>query len=172
MLYGRWPRVLQFSNVGKSVLKIAVLSDTHAYSIEDIPRKVVDSLSKVDLIVHAGDFTAKGVLDGLKKLGELKAVQGNMDSMEIRSKLPIKETVEVGGKTIGVTHGSGAPWGIEQRVRRMFDQVDVIVYGHSHESQNRVIDGILFFNPGRASNSFGILVIGEEDVEGEILSSR
>lgn len=171
MLYGRRPRVLQSLSVGKCVLKIGVLSDTHAYSIEDIPRKVVDSLSKVDLIIHAGDFTAMGVLDGLKKLGEVKAVQGNMDSMVIRSKLPIKETIEVGGKRIGVTHGSGAPWGIEQRVRRMFDQVDVIVYGHSHEAQNKVIDGILFFNPGRASDSFGILMIGE-DVEGEIISSR
>lgn len=152
-------------------MKIGVLSDTHAYSIEDIPRKVVDSLSKVDLIVHAGDFTSVRVLDALKRLGELKAVQGNMDSMEIRSKLPIKEIVEVGGKRIGITHGSGGPWGMEQRVRKMFDQVDVIVYGHSHESQNKVIDGILFFNPGKASDSFGILMV-EEDVKGEIISSR
>jgi putative phosphoesterase len=163
--------VLKSLRLRRCVLKIGVLSDTHAYSIEDIPEKVIDSLSRVDLIVHAGDFTAGEVLDGLKKLGELRAVRGNMDSMEIRSKLPIKETIEVGGKRIGITHGSGGPWGIEQRVRKMFDQVDVIVYGHSHESQNRVIDGILFFNPGRASDSFGILVI-EEDVKGEIISSR
>ncbi|TET43214.1 MAG: YfcE family phosphodiesterase [Dehalococcoidia bacterium] len=163
--------VVKFSGLRRFVLKIGVVSDTHAYSIEDIPRKVVDSLSKVDLIVHAGDFTSVRVLDGLKRLGELKAVQGNMDSMEIRSKLPIKEIVEVGGKRIGITHGSGGPWGMEQRVRKMFDQVDVIVYGHSHESQNKVIDGILFFNPGKASDSFGILMV-EEDVKGEIISSR
>ncbi len=163
--------MLKSFGLRRCVLKIGVLSDTHAYSIEDIPQKVIDSLSRVDLMVHAGDFTAGEVLDGLKKLGELRAVRGNMDSMEIRSKLPIKETIEVGGKRIGITHGSGGPWGIEQRVRKMFDQVDVIVYGHSHESQNRVIDGILFFNPGRASDSFGILVI-EEDVKGEIISSR
>lgn len=152
-------------------MKIGVLSDTHGYSLEDIPQKVIDSLSKVDLIIHAGDFTAMEVLNALKKLGEVKAVQGNMDSMEIRSKLPTKEIIEVGGKRIGITHGSGGPWGIEQRVRKMFDEVDVIVYGHSHESQNKVINGILFFNPGRASDSFGILTI-EEDVKGEIISSR
>jgi putative phosphoesterase len=164
-------QVAESPGLRSCVLKIGVLSDTHAYSIEDVPQKVVDSLSKVDLIVHAGDFTAMAVLDGLKKLGELKAVRGNMDSMEIRSKLPIKETIEVGGKRIGITHGSGGPWGIEQRVGKMFDRVDVIVYGHSHESQNKVIDGILFFNPGKASNSFGILTIGE-DVKGEIIRSR
>ena len=126
-------------------MKIAVLSDTHVYSIEDIPQKLLDSLSKVDLIIHAGDFVIMEVLNGLKKLGEIKAVQGNMDSMEIRGKLPIKEIIELGGKRIGITHGSGGPWGIEQRVRKMFDQVDVIIYGHSHASQNKVIDNILFF---------------------------
>jgi len=152
-------------------LKIGVLADTHAYSIEDIPQKVVAFLSKVDLIVHAGDFTAMAVLDGLKKLGELKAVQGNMDSVEIKSKLPIKEIIEVGGKRIGITHGSGGPWGIEQRVRKMFGHVDVIIYGHSHESQNKVIDGILFFNPGKALESFGVLII-EQDVKGKIIRSR
>ncbi len=155
----------------RCVLKIGVLSDTHAHSIEDIPQKVVDFLSNVDLIVHAGDFTAMEVLDGLKKLGKLKAVQGNMDSIAIRRELPIKEVIEVGGKRIGITHGSGGPWGIEQRVRRMFGQVDVIVYGHSHESKNKVIDGVLFFNPGKASESFGMLVI-EQDVKGEIMTSR
>jgi putative phosphoesterase len=152
-------------------LKIGVLSDTHAHSIEDIPQKVVDFLGNVDLIVHAGDFTAREVLDGLRKLGKLKAVQGNMDSVAIKSELPIKEVIEVGGKRIGITHGSGGPWGIEQRVRKMFGQVDVIVYGHSHQSENRVIDGILFFNPGRASESFGMLVVGQ-DVRGEIMTSR
>jgi len=51
-------------------------------------------------------------------------------------------------------------------VRALFDEVDVVIYGHSHVAQNEVIDGILFFNPGRARESFGILTIGEE-VRGE-----
>jgi len=154
-------------------LRIGVLSDTHTHSLEDIPRKVIDALSSADMIVHAGDFTKVEVLDGLKKLGRVKAVQGNMDSAELKSILPAKEVFEVGDKRIGITHGSGSPWGIEQRVREVFtqDRVDVIVYGHSHKSQNKVIDGILFFNPGKAANSFGILTI-EEDARGEIVSSR
>ena len=123
------------------------------------------------MIIHAGDFTTIEVLNGLKQLGEVKAVQGNMDSAELKSILPIKEIIETGDKKIGITHGSGGPWRIEHRVRKMFDQVDIIVYGHSHQSQNKVIDGILFFNPGKATNSFGILTI-EEDVKGEIISSK
>jgi len=153
-------------------LRIGVLADTHATSFEEVPRKIVAALSTVDLIIHAGDFTTTETLNGLKQLGEVKAVQGNMDSSEIKSTLPVKEIIEAKNKRIGIIHGSGPPWGIEQRVREMFDQqVDIIVYGHSHEPQNKVIDGILFFNPGKATSSFGFLTI-EEDIQGEIISSK
>jgi hypothetical protein len=154
-------------------LRIGVLSDTHISSIENLPKKLINSLSTVDLIIHAGDFTSMEVLNGLKELGKLKAVQGNMDSTKIKSTLPVKEIIKVGNKTIGITHGSGSPWRIEHRVRKIFDpdKVDIIIYGHSHESQNKVMEGILFFNPGKASRSFGILTI-EEEVRGEIISSR
>lgn len=149
-----------------------MLADTHAISFGDIPPKIVDALFTVDLIIHAGDFTTKEVLNGLNQLGEVKAVQGNMDSSEIKSTLPVKETIKVKSKRIGITHGSGSPWRIEQRVREMFDQqVDIIIYGHSHQAQNKVIDNILFFNPGKATSSFGILTI-EEDIKGEIISSK
>jgi len=150
-----------------------VLSDTHARSLDDIPRKVIDALASGDMIIHAGDFTDIEVLAGLRKLGKLIAVQGNMDSGELKSILAIREILEVGNKRIGITHGSGSPWGIEDRVRKIFagDRVDAIVYGHSHKSQNRVIDGILFFNPGKAEDSFGMLTVGEK-VTGQIISSR
>ena len=87
--------------------------------------------------------------------------------------LPVKEIVEIENKRIGITHGSGGPWGIEERVRRIFesDPIDIIVYGHSHRSQNKVIKDILFFNPGKAADSFGILTIHGE-AKGEIISSR
>lgn len=154
-------------------MRIGVLSDTHVYLFEDIPQKIVDSLSTVDLIIHAGDFTALEVLRGLQQLGEVKAVQGNIDSAELKNMLPVKEIIEVENKRIGITHGWGSPWRIEHRVKEMFDQdrVDIIVYGHSHYSQNKRIGNILFFNPGKATDSFGILTIAEE-VRGELINSR
>jgi len=148
-----------------------VLSDTHVRSFKDLPEKILASLSTVDLIIHAGDFTTMEVLNGLKGLSEVKAVHGNTDSHELKTLLPVKEIIEVGNKKIGITHGSVGLWGIERRVRMMFDQVDIVVYGHSHEPQNKVINGILFFNPGKATNSFGILTINERTM-GEIISSR
>ena len=149
-------------------MRIGVLSDTHANSFAEIPDRIIATLAEVDMIIHAGDFTSKAVLDGLKQLGEVKAVWGNMDPDELRQILPAAELLIVSGKRIGITHGSGNPFGIKNRVRRMFNDVDVIVYGHTHQPQNEIIGGILFFNPGRARNSFGILTVGEK-VEGEII---
>ena len=154
-------------------MRIAVLADTHANKLEYLPKKVVDALSKVDLIVHARDFTDIQLLTDLKQLKKIKAVHGNMDSRQLKSVLPTKEIVETNDKRIGITHGSGAPWGIEERVRKVFesDRIDIIVYGHSHRSQNKVSNGILFFNPGKAADSFGIITINGE-AKGEIISSR
>lgn len=150
-------------------MKIGVVSDTHVTSFADVPDRILLALAEVDLIIHAGDFVAKDVLDGLKRLGEVKAVWGNMDSGKLKRILPEKELLLIEGKRIGITHGSGSPYGIEDRVSRMFEDVDVIVYGHSHQSKNEVKKGILFFNPGQARNSFGILTVGEQ-VRGEIIN--
>ncbi len=154
-------------------MRIAVLADTHVNRLEHLPKKIIDALSTVDLIIHAGDFTDMQVLEELKQLREVKAVHGNMDSRELKTALPVKEIVEIENKRIGITHGSGGPWGIKERIRKLFesDRIDIIVYGHSHQSQNKVINDILFFNPGKATDSFGILTI-DGGAQGEIVSSR
>jgi putative phosphoesterase len=154
-------------------MRVAVLADTHVNTIEDLPEKIIDALSTVDLIIHAGDFTDVQLLRDLEELRKVKAVQGNLDSRELKAMLPAKQIVEIMNKRIGITHGSGSPWGIEERVRKVFeaDRIDILVYGHSHQSQNKVIKDILFLNPGKATDSFGILTI-DGGVKGEIISSR
>jgi putative phosphoesterase len=148
-------------------MKIAVLSDTHLRSFDELPGDILLALSDVDLIVHSGDFVMLPVLEGLKNLGQVKAVRGNMDSPDIRSVLPEKELLVINDKRIGIIHGSGSPWGIESRVREQFDQVDAIIFGHTHQAKNEVIGDVLFFNPGQARNSYGILTI-EDEVQGKI----
>ena len=149
-------------------MKIGVISDSHVSSLYELPQRLVDALTGVDLIVHAGDFVAKGVLDGLERLGEVRAVWGNMDSEELRHALPEKELLEIEGRQVGIIHGWGSPHGIDERVGGMFSGVDIIIYGHSHYPQNEVKNGVFFFNPGSAKSSFGILTI-EEEVSGEII---
>lgn len=149
-------------------MRIGVISDTHAKTFSEVPASILKSLTQVDLIVHAGDFTERAVLEGFKALGEVKAVCGNMDSSELKEILPQKELFVVRGKKIGLIHGSGGPWGISDRVRQMFSDVDVIIYGHSHQACNQYIRGSLLFNPGRARDSFGLLTIDEE-IKAEII---
>ena len=143
-------------------VRIGVISDTHLRTLGEMPTPILTALAKVDLIVHAGDFTERAVLEGLRTLGKVKAVSGNMDSGELKEMLPEKELFVVNRKTIGLTHGSGAPWGIADRIRGMFPEADIIIYGHSHEAFKRFIRGSLLFNPGRARGSFGLLEIGDE----------
>ena len=150
-------------------MRIGVISDTHVRTIDELPAGILKTMTGVDLIVHAGDFTGKAVLDGLKTIGEVKAVAGNMDSGELQKELPQKELFVFGGRKIGLIHGSGGPWGIAGRVRELFNDADIIIYGHSHEACNRHIKGSLMFNPGQARDSFGILTLGDE-VKAEIIS--
>lgn len=149
-------------------MRIGVLSDTHIHLPEEMSPEIIRAFSKVDFIVHAGDFVGSQVFEGLKRLGEVKAVRGNVDSMKLRGLLPDKELLAVEGRKIGITHGWGGPEGIERRVRSLFDDVDVIIYGHSHRAKIEKIGDVLFVNPGPGYQSFGILTI-EEDVKGEIV---
>lgn len=149
-------------------MKIGIVSDTHVTSLAELPEKLLSALAEVELIIHAGDFISIDVLEGLKRLGEVKAVQGNMDSAELKRILPERELLEIEGKRIGIIHGWGSPYGIDDRVGSMFKEVDAIVYGHSHYSQNELKNGVLFFNPGKARNSFGILTVGQE-ISGQII---
>lgn len=149
-------------------MRIGVISDTHVKSGREIPERIRAALAEVDLIVHAGDFTECAVLEELRTLGEVRAVCGNMDSGELKRTLPEEELFVVKEKKIGLTHGSGGPWGIANRIRQMFTDVDLIIFGHSHEPCNQYFQGTLLFNPGRARDSFGLLTINNE-INAEII---
>ncbi len=149
-------------------MKIGVISDTHAQTLEDIPLAIMEALEDVDFIIHAGDFAERVVLEGLREIAEVKAVYGNMDSGELKRMLPDKRTIDVAGRQVGLVHGSGGPWGMAERVRPLFGDIDVIIFGHSHLSFNEYIRGTLMFNPGRARDSFGILTI-EKEIKAEIV---
>jgi putative phosphoesterase len=163
---------LEPGDISRSVfisrVKLGIISDTHVRTIDEIPVTVRKALADVDLIIHAGDFTDGVVLDGLRAMGKVKAVRGNMDSAELKRVLPERTEFEVNGKKIGLLHGSGAPRGIAERVRKQFAGVDIVIFGHSHEPCNRYVEGVLLFNPGPARNSYGLITI-DDVVEANVL---
>ena len=137
-------------------MELAVLSDTHASNLESLPKAVLDALARVDLIIHAGDYTGKMLLDDWRSLGEFRGVYGNMDSSKIKSELQEVEVFEANGFRIGVTHPSegGSPFRLEKRVRKKFGPIDLVIYGHSHWAKTGALDGTIFLNPGSATGRF------------------
>ena len=129
----------------------------------------------VSMVLHAGDLTELAVLEAFSDK-EIVAVHGNMCSSAVRHELPEEKVIEIGGFRIGLTHGWGNPFGVSRKVEGIFDTVDVIVYGHTHRSDNKVRDGVLYFNPGAfyggfpffGKGSVGILRI-EETISGQII---
>ncbi len=156
-------------------MKIGVLSDTHLYEVTQKLIDIYDTyLSDADMIIHAGDIVSANIVDFLGK-NAFHGVQGNMDPEEIKAMLPEKKIVQAKRFRLGVVHGWGAAGGLEERILPLFDNVDMIIYGHSHVAANHVKNGVLLFNPGSATgysknrpNSIGILEISET-IEGRII---
>jgi len=142
-------------------MKIGVISDTHARHCSQLPQNLLKALEKVDLIVHAGDIVTMDVIRGLETVAPVKGVCGNMDLPEVRLAFPEKLVIEIGGRKIGVMHGSGGPAGLENLVTQAFPEVDIIIFGHSHIAVNKMLAGIKLFNPGSAGDSYGILELAE-----------
>jgi hypothetical protein len=151
-------------------MRIVAISDTHANSIQKFPTVLLNNLKTADMIIHTGDYASKTVLDQLRAFKDFRGVYGNMDPLEIRMEVPEKATFEVAGYRIGLTHPpeGGPPFGIENLVRKKFDQVDLIIYGHTHNAKSERKDGVLWVNPGSLmgvwpakSKTFAIIEINE-----------
>lgn len=160
-------------------MKIVILSDTHIPTYNDkLPAKVFAELSDADLILHAGDIVEMSLIEELKKIAPVKAVQGNMDSLEAKQLLPQKEIITAGKIKIGLVHGWGPPLGLRERVVEAFhgSNVRVIVFGHSHNAINEEINGVLFINPGSPTDkifapfkSYAVLEVNGDKIEAKIV---
>ena len=105
-------------------------------------------LRTASLIVHAGDVTGVDALAELEGYAPVVAVHGNMDSPELRERLPEARVVEVEGARIGVVHEPGPVAGRPERLRRLFPDCDAIAYGHTHLPEVSRHDGVWILNPG------------------------
>ena len=160
------------------MVRIGVISDTHIFTNENLPKKLLDDFEHVDLVLHAGDLVNLSVLEQLKKVAPtVKAVWGNMDPPEVRRALPDKEIITINQFRFGLTHGLGTPSNLITTVREKFkeERLDCIVFGHSHLPFNEIIQSVLYFNPGSPIdrffapyNSYGILEV-DKKIIGKII---
>lgn len=158
------------------MVRIVVLSDTHARDWEELPPKLRQAVATADIVVHCGDYTGRRVLEALKEHArQFVGVYGNVDGSFIRSQLPPRTIFEVEGRKIGVTHPEwGGPPFPPEELLPLFSNVDIILFGHLHERINVKINNTLLLNPGAGYGSFlspasyGEVIIAGSEVKGEI----
>ncbi|MDS0280588.1 metallophosphoesterase family protein [Haloarcula onubensis] len=137
-------------------MDIALISDTHIPSrASRIPDPFRERIAAADHVVHAGDFDSEGALSNVRAMAaRLTAVGGNMDP---RIGLPDRATVELGGVTFVVTHGTGSKRGYADRVatvvREEASAEAVGVAGHTHEVMDATHGGVRLLNPGSATGA-------------------
>ncbi len=159
-------------------MQFVVLSDTHIpHRAKELPDEVWSYIEGSDGVIHAGDFSSYDFyLELCAHAGRenVYAVRGNMDDEDLYHELPETLVIEKEGIKIGVYHGIGAPFDIEKRVYKKFENesLDLIVFGHSHIPLRKEINGVILFNPGSPTdkvfartNSIGILDIKEGNFE-------
>ena len=152
------------------MIRIGVLSDTHiSQAGSDFRKKAAACFADCSMILHAGDLTDPLILKAFNGR-EVHAVHGNMCSVDGLQSLPRKKTVRVGNFSIGIIHKTSYGYDFEDQLALEFDEVDCIVYGHTHKPVCYNRGGILYINPGsfQATSRFGspgtfaILEVGKE----------
>jgi putative phosphoesterase len=154
---------------------IGVLSDSHIpYRIAELPKRVYELLDGCDLILHAGDLEDPAILKPLQCIAPTLAVRGNLHwqySLGAHDQdLPLSITLKTARHTLWMSHGHFSfaysivdkitGYASHRSMQRVNDYLiarlirlrprdaNVVVFGHSHLSTARMIDGVLYFNPG------------------------
>lgn len=115
---------------------IVIISDTHGLLREN----VMAELASADCIIHAGDINNPAIVESLRENGEAYIVRGNNDK-EWAEILPKSLNVTIEGVRFFIVHN-------KKDIPKNLNDVDVVIYGHSHKYSAEVINGVLFLNPG------------------------
>ena len=129
---------------------VAVIADTHLpRGARRLPEPCLEAVRGADLILHAGDLSARSVLDELRALGPpVQAVYGNADEPALRTTLPKELVVEAEEARIGMIHIPGPAVGREERLVRRFPGCDAVVFGHTHLPVVERHGRVWLLNPG------------------------
>ena len=135
--------------------KIVVVGDTHISHFKDIPNRIIKYCEDADWVIHVGDYVTKHILEGFQNLkkANFKGVYGNADNLAVKNSLKPKEIIEISNIRIGIIHPhfGGSNSFLEKRILKSFihDNVQVILFGHTHDPTISVKNGILLINPGK-----------------------
>lgn len=142
---------------------LGIISDSHdnLYALKKVLLKLLEQ--KIDLVIHLGDiispFTVKLMKEILKDIKVL-AVKGNNDGDVYQLATLFSQynwvfrsepgVVEINNRKILVLHGYSGIKDTEKLVNawaRSLD-VDIVLYGHTHQYVLDNVEGRLVLNPG------------------------
>ena len=116
--------------------RIGIISDTHGL----LRPEVTEVLCGCDAILHGGDINSAKILEELKAIAPVYAVRGNNDK-EWAAHLPETLSLELYGVRFFMVHN-------KKYIPKDIENVDVIIYGHSHKYEEKSSGGQLLLNPG------------------------
>jgi len=126
----------------KEHVVVGVISDIHGILVS----AAIKALQGVDLIIHAGDIGNTGIMDELKSMAPVVVVRGNMDMSEDPRELPETEAIQVGDALLYIIHDIQ-----NLDIAPSQADFDVVIFGHLHYPSVTKHSGVLFVNPGSAS---------------------
>lgn len=127
-------------------MRIALISDTHGLLREN----VIDKLNSCNLIIHAGDIGKSEVISKLSNIAKLEYVKGNCDKNLGENIGEYNKIIEVNNTKIYITHDIAK---LESDIKKGKvdlgkENIDIVIYGHSHKCNIFTRSGILYINPG------------------------
>lgn len=155
-------QVEYFHHLEEKIMKIAVISDTHdnIWKLEEL----VQGLGEVDVLIHCGDLCSPFMV---RKLAEyvktipVHIIWGNNDG----DKLALLEAgveapnftfhedftrLKIDGLLVGVTHYRDIA--VELSINETYD---LILFGHTHEAEEKQMRKSLLVNPGEVMGLMG-----------------
>jgi putative phosphoesterase len=171
-------------------MRIGLISDTHiAWEEKEIPRRALELLQGVDLILHGGDIYAHRVLDDLEAIAPVYAALGDDDYASDDARIKEKHIFDIEGKKIWLIHEGpylplGDQWITQWWQNRTdpsedgYGKPDIIVSGHEHRTFVNRYDGIVNICSGspnllhyrRGPGTIGFLEINDGKVDIQIIN--
>jgi putative phosphoesterase len=183
MSRGRWTRSLPLEEQRLRVdspQRVGVISDTHVVATRY--RAALDAAidvfrrAQVTMILHAGDAGSNAVLQELEEVAPVVAVRGNADPHDLIEALPDRVWIEIGQRRLLLMHGHHGKTAKTAARAAVAPDVDIIVFGHSHQPLIERHETTILFNPGSPTErrwnphfGIGLLAISDEAIEPELI---
>jgi len=121
---------------------IGIISDTHG----TLNAEVLKIFKGAAHIIHAGDIGSPEILSGLAHVAPVTAVRGNTDNSDWSRSIPYREMITLADLGFYILHD------LQQLdLEPPAAGISAVISGHTHQPEIRQRDGVLYMNPGSAS---------------------